>query len=83
MISSTCPTSSREGGVWICANHLFEHSSWTVYAVIIYLNIDLTVVMAGKRLVERFIEVGHCGRRHQGSQKAGTRPLERENSTTK
>ena len=34
----------------------------------IILNDDLTVVMVGKGLIERFIEVGDGGGRHQGSQ---------------
>ena len=44
----------------------FDHSLKGLFHII--LNDDLTVVMVGKGLIERFIEVGDVGGRHQGSQ---------------
>ena len=44
----------------------FDHSLKGLFHII--LNDDLTVVMVGKGLIERFIEVGDGGGRHQGSQ---------------
>ena len=44
----------------------FDHSLKGLFHII--LNDDLTVVMVGKGLIERFIEVGDGGGRYQGSQ---------------